>query len=91
MKHIIDPLANYASEVGLAGKPRATVGNLLSPGLIEAEILEYILPELKLAGAIKKKEDLTNVMKTLSSFVGDSKNHKASTNAWACFAKLVNT
>lgn len=62
IKHVINPLANFATEIGVAGKPRMTSGNVLSQALIEAEILEFVLPDFKLDSAIQNKEQYTQIL-----------------------------
>ena len=70
MKHILRPLINTGSTIDKDINIKPGIENL-SSGLVEAEILTFILPEFKINTVMKKREELANLMKSLVHFFGN--------------------
>ena len=92
-RQVLTPLIAYGTNVTSNYVPgKQTKSGLLTNQLLEAEILDYMLPEFKLVESLKSKKDIEDILKGLVSYLGpQTKVHKAEANARSCFWKIVNS
>ena len=96
---ILDPLRQLSKTIEAAGsdvrksKDRVNGNSLsLTQNLMEADVLEYILPEFHLQSLVSDDQDMALILNALISFLSThNKNHKSQENAQKCTTKIINT
>lgn len=95
----MDPLRQLSKTVDTTGsdlrKSRDKVGGAnisLTQNLMEADVLEYILPEFNLQNHVPDDQDMALILNALVSFLNiHNKNHKSQENAQKCATKIIST